>query len=97
MFLRRFETPPDPAALARVEALVRERFGVAGEDIVLVTEEAWRVPGFPARMTTILFWQGRETRHRVRVFKPVSEIGPSDLPLGWLRGALLDEGEGDCC
>lgn len=97
MFLRRFDPPPDPEALRRLEALVRARYDVAEEDIVLVTEEEGRVPGYPERMTTILFWQGRDVRHRLRVFRPATDIGPGDLPPGWLKGALLDEGAGDCC
>ena len=64
---------------------------------MLVTEEPSRVPGVAGPMTTILFWSGGGERHRIRVFKPVREIGERDLPENWLRGALLDEGEGDCC
>lgn len=97
MFTRRVPLPADPDALDRVEALVRARYRVAEEDIVLVSEEPGRAPGLPPRMTTILFWQGREARHRLRVFKPAAEVAAADLPEGWLKKALLDEGEGDCC
>lgn len=83
--------------LERVEALVRARFGVGADDLVLVSEETGRQPGLPGRMTTVLFWRGREDRHRLRIFKPVAEIDAGDLPSGWLRGALVDEGDGDCC
>lgn len=89
--------PPGAADLARVEALVRARYGVDADDIVLVREEPGRAPGLPPQVTTILFWQGREIRHRLRVFKPVARVEAADLPEGWLRGALVDEGEGDCC
>ena len=97
MFQRRAAPPADPAALDRVEALVRARYRVAEEDIVLVSEEAGRAPGLPARMTTILFWQGRAARYRLRVFKPAAQVVAADLPEGWLKNALLDEGEADCC
>ncbi len=88
---------PDLADLDRTEALVRARFGLSPDDIVLVTEEPARLPGAPDRMTTILFWTGTDTRHRLRLFKPVAQIGETDLPQPWLRRALRDEGEADCC
>lgn len=97
MFLSRAAPRPDPAALARVEALVRARFDVAEDDIVLVTEEPGREPGLPERMTTILFWTARTDRHRIRIFKPAAEIGADDLPQAYLRRAFVDDGEGDCC
>jgi len=97
MFAARTIARPDVAELERVEALVRARFGVGEDDLVLVSEEAGRLPGLPATMTTILFWSGRERRHRLRLYKPAASVRADDLPAGWLKGALLDEGEGDCC
>ena len=88
---------PEIADLDRVEQLVRAQFDVPDRDIVLVSEELGRQPGLPKRLTTILFWIGPNARHKLRVFKPVAEVRETDLPAGWLRGALLDEGEGDCC
>ena len=55
------------------------------------------MPGLPERMTTILFWTARTDRHRIRIFKPAAEIGAGDLPQAYLRRALVDDGEGDCC
>jgi hypothetical protein len=88
---------PDLADLERAEALVRARYDLSPEDIVLVTEEPARLPGAPARMTTILFWTDTDTRHRLRLFKPVAQIGDTDVPQPWLRRALRDDGEADCC
>ena len=85
------------AHLEQVEALVRARYGVAEDQIVLVSEEVGRMPGLPDRMTTILFWTGPEARHRVRVFKAAREVTDADLPPRWVRAALRDEGVADCC
>lgn len=97
MFAARAIARPEVDDLERVEALVRDRFGVGEDDLVLVSEEAGRLPGLPPRMTTILFWSGRERRHRLRLYKPAASVVAADLPAGWLKGALLDEGEDDCC
>ena len=96
MFARR-SIGTDLRDLERIEAIVRSRFAVGDDQIVLVTEEDARLPGGPERVTTILFWTGRDRRHKVRVFKPAAEVSATDLPMSWLRGALLDEGEADCC
>jgi len=88
---------PDPAALERVEELVRARYRIGADQIVLVSQEPGRAPGLPDHVTTILFWDGPGTRHRLRVFRPVADIAMSDLPAAWLRGTLRDEGGDDCC
>jgi hypothetical protein len=97
MFEVRTSRVPDVTELDRVERLVRVTYAVKDDDIVLVSEEPGRQTGLPERLTTILFWIGSEARHRLRIFKPVAEVGETDLPAGWLRAALRDEGEGDCC
>ena len=96
MFRRPAARPGNLAELERVEALVRARFGLDPADLVFVSEEDPRRPGYPALETVVLFWAGGE-RHRLRVFRPVAEVGAQDLPPAWLRPALLDDGEGDCC
>lgn len=85
------------ADLARVEAAVRERFGLDRDRLVLVTEERARPPDLPQSATTVLFWTAAGLRHRLRIFKPAAAIAPADLPPVWLRGALVDEGDNDCC
>lgn len=96
MFARLKHTGPDVTALQRVEAAVRAHFGLGEGDLVVVSEEAGRLPGEPEKITTVIFWRG-EQRHRVRVFKPVSVVVLADLPAAWAISALRDEGEADCC
>jgi hypothetical protein len=31
------------------------------------------------------------------MFKPAAEINESDLPVGWLLSAFIDDGDPDCC
>lgn len=81
--------------LERVEAWTRERFGLSPRDLVLVREERVRTPGFSSLQTTVLFWVGN-ARHRFVIFAPVSDIIRNDLPVAWLRPALVDDGE-NCC
>ena len=69
----------------------------AADQIVLVSEEASGVPGFPARDTTVRFWTDRDTRYRLRIFKPAAEISETDLPVIWLLPSLIDDGDPDCC
>jgi hypothetical protein len=81
--------------LERVESWTRERFGLSPRDIVLVREERVRTPGFLSPQTTVLFWVG-PARHRFVIFAPVSEVHENDLPVAWLRPALIDDGD-NCC
>ncbi len=96
MFARK-RAAPDLAELDRIETLVRTRYALPDDALVLVTEEEGALPGEPPRSTTVLFWTDRTTRHRLRVFRPAAEVGAADLPPGWLRGALRDMGDIDCC
>ena len=82
--------------IARIEALVRARFGIAGADLVLVSQDAGFKPGFPPIETNVLFWKG-ETRYRLKIFSSVAEVTEADLPVAWLLPALVDTGEGECC
>ena len=82
--------------LTRVEGWVRARFGLAPDDLVLVSQEVDSRPGFPPAQTLVIFFSGA-VRYRLRLFKPVREVGPDDLPVAWMRSALVDDGDGDCC
>lgn len=97
LFTRHNSEAGNVGHLERVEALLRDRFGLAEDRLVLVSEANADLPGAPSRMTTMLFWTGDRTRHRIAVYKPAAEITGDDLPAGWLRGALRDEGTPDCC
>ena len=85
------------AHLERIEDMVRSRYGVPENQIVLVTEEPARLSGGPALMTTILFWVDESVRHKVRVFKPAADVDATDLPATWLRSLLVDDDLEDCC
>lgn len=85
------------AQLDRIECLVRARFELDAADLVLVSEEPGRLPGFPPWDTTVRFWSGDGVRYRLRVFKPAAEVDAADLPVAWLLPGLIDDGEPDCC
>jgi nitrate reductase delta subunit len=91
--------PPDHAAAAeQVRAWTRERFALPDDAVVMVAEVTCAVPGCPPLETVIAFWiEG--ARHHFKVFKPVAEVGPDNLPPAWLKNALADqEGFGcECC
>jgi len=83
--------------LERIEQIVRSRFSVPNDQIVLVSQDQTRLPGGPALMTTVLFWMDIEDRHKLRVFKAAADVTALDLPPAWLRSALLDDVLMDCC
>jgi hypothetical protein len=84
--------------LARVREWTRERFMLAADAAILVSEVACRVPGCPPLETVVVFWIG-EARHHFKFFKPVGDVGFEDFPPAWLRNALAvpDGFECDCC
>jgi hypothetical protein len=81
--------------LERVETCVRVHFALAPDDLVIVSEDPGRLPGYPPLQTTVLFWS-QGLRHRFVVFKPVAMVVAADLPVVWLRPALVEDG-GECC
>lgn len=97
MFRRLAGRAENAAELERVERLVRERFSLQPQCLVLVSDEEIRATGFPPRNTLIRFWDEAGERYRLRVFKPVAEVAPQDLPVAWLMNAFVDDGEPDCC
>ena len=86
-------------AFGRVREWTRGRFGLPAAAPILVSEMACALPGFPPRETHVLFLAGGGKRHHFKVFKPVLEVEPDDLPYAWLKDTLvLPEGAGcDCC
>ena len=82
--------------IARVEDLVRSRFKVGCDEIVLVSQDQVFKPGFPMFETNIVFFKN-EARYKIKIFARISQVQNSDLPLGWLLPALEDNGELDCC
>ncbi len=86
-------------AVESVRERTRERFKLADDEVVLVTEVARTLPGCPPLETVVAFWTADGTRHHYKVFKPVEAVGDDDIPPAWLKGSLaLVEGvECACC
>ena len=85
------------ALLERVEDWTRARFSLPHDDIVLVSEVACRIPGGPPLETIVVFWSDVDTHYGFRIFKPVTDVSEADLPVSWLKSALRDYGDQDCC
>jgi hypothetical protein len=75
---------------------VRDRFRIPGTEIILVSQDPGTKPGFPPVETNVIFWKD-ETRYRLKIFAPVADVTPADLPIAWLLPSLEDTGEGGCC
>ena len=92
-------SPAQHAALERVRAWTRERFSLADDVPMLVSELACTLAGCPPRETVVAFWttqDGQDRRHHFKVFKPAAEVVPDDLPPAWLKDALVIPPGGDC-
>ena len=79
-----------------VRGWVRARFSLADEAVVLVTELTCTVPGCPPVETVIAFWEDGERRYRIKIFKPLAAVSRDDLPPGWLKSGLIDDGDDVC-
>lgn len=97
MFKPSFGNRTNLEHLERVERLTRDRFGLRGADLVIVSEEIGRKPGFPPLETLVLFWVADGQRYRFRIFKPVAQVTVEDIPIKWMLPSLLDDGTSDCC
>lgn len=88
----------DPEAVARVREWVRERFGLMADAAILVSEVTCNLPGCPPLETVVAFWEN-DTRHHFKLFKPVAEVAPDNLPYAWMKESLIvPEGFGcECC
>jgi nitrate reductase delta subunit len=91
--------PDHVAALERVKGWTRERFRLARDATVFVSEVSCSLPGCPPLETVVAFWTGDDARHQFKIFKPVSETVVDDLPPAWLKEALIamDGIDQDCC
>ena len=90
-------SPAHVAALDRVRAWTRERFGLADTSPVVVAEVACGLPGCPPLETVVAFWTEDDRRHQFKLFKPVVEVVYDELPFAWLKDALVSTSEDDCC
>jgi nitrate reductase delta subunit len=91
--------PDYSLALDRVREWTRERFKLAEDDAILVSELVCALPGCVPLETVVAFWTEGGRRHHFKVFKPVAELVPDDLPPSWMKSALAEvEGIGcPCC
>ena len=86
-------------AVERVKEWTRVRFGLLEGDVVLVSEAASSLPGFPPLETGVAFRTSDGTRHHFKLFKRVEEVLEGDLPPAWMKTALAaSDGFGcECC
>jgi nitrate reductase delta subunit len=89
------KTPERSAAGSRVKGWTRERFKLAQDAAISVSQLACSLPGCAPLETVVLFWIA-EQAYRVKIFKPLEEVEAEDLPPGWFRDALA-VGEGSDC
>jgi nitrate reductase delta subunit len=85
-------------ALEQVRDWVRERFKLAPETAILVSEVACNLPGCPPLETIVAFWEN-EQRHHFKLLKRVEEVTYDNLPYAWMKDDLVvPEGFGcECC
>jgi hypothetical protein len=86
------------AAADRMRGWTRERFTLAEDESIMVSEIACSVPGCPPIETHIVFWSAAG-RHHFKIFKPLAEVTEDDLPPSFMKNALVaPEGlDCDCC
>ena len=92
-------SPLQLQALEQVRHWTQERFGLPADAAILVTEIVCALPGCPPLETVVAFWTADDRRHHFKVFKPVADVVPDDLPYAWMKDALVvPDGMGcDCC
>jgi hypothetical protein len=83
-------------ALDRVRAWTRERFKLPAEATILVAEVDCTVPGCPPIDTVVAFWTDDDKRHEFKIFKPVEDVMPDDVPYAWLKDSLAVRHGADC-
>jgi hypothetical protein len=86
-------------ALERVKIWTRESLDLASDDTILVAEVACARSGCPPLETVVTFWTNGRERHWFKVFKPVIDVVPDDLPPAWLKDGLYaaEPVDGACC
>ena len=92
------KSPDRAAAHDRLRAWTRERFTIADDEAVMVSEIACSVAGYPPVETHIVFWT-RAGRHHFKIFKPLATVAADDVPPAFMKNALVaPEGfDCDCC
>jgi nitrate reductase molybdenum cofactor assembly chaperone NarJ/NarW len=92
------KSPDDAAAHERLRAWTRERFTLADDETVMVSQIACSVPGCSPMETHVVFWT-RAGRHHFKIFKPLAAVVADDVPPAFMKNALVaPEGfDCDCC
>jgi nitrate reductase delta subunit len=85
-------------AVNRVREWARERFKLAADTAIMVSEVTCNLPGCPPLETVVAFWE-KEQRYHFKLFKPVEEVTFDNLPFAWMKDDLIvPEGFGcECC
>ena len=86
-------------AATRVKRWTRERFSLASDATLLVSEVESGPPGFPPLHTVVAFWTAQRRHYHFRVFKPLQDVLESDIPPAWYLEALAvsDGYQCSCC
>jgi hypothetical protein len=75
---------------------VRERFGLGSDVTMLVSELESTLPGFPPLYTVVAFWNAERKHYHFKVFKPLEDVMPEDLPPSFMKDALEVSPETGC-
>jgi len=75
------KSPDRSAEQERVRAWTQERFKLADDETIMVSELPCSDPGCPPVETHVVFWTQAGRQH-FKVFKPLAEVAADDL-LGW--------------
>jgi len=96
MGLERFgSSAPSLAAVTSVQNWTRQRFKLAPEAPVLVSEVACRLAGCPPLETVVAFWMADDARCQFRLYKPLAQVIYDDI--GWLMDLPGGQESWDCC
>jgi hypothetical protein len=90
--------PGHGAVLDRVRDWTRERFKLAEDETIMVSEVICAIPGCPPIETLVVFWTDLG-RHHFKIFKPLADVAEDDLPPAFMKNALVAIGglDCDCC
>lgn len=89
------KSPDRAAAHERLRAWTCERFTLADDETIMVSQIACSVPGCPPVETHVVFWT-QAGRHHFKIFKPLAEVGADDVPPAFLKNALVTPQGSDC-
>ena len=95
MFASARKSPERLSMVERLSEWTRERFELPREAAISVSEIACPLPGCPPLETVVTFWIA-ERRYQFKVFKPLAEVAPDDVPYSWLKDALAVCEDFDC-